>query len=91
VAQIGQQFGLEVTLDPPVEALAVGERQRLEIVKCLLGKPGLLVLDEPTAVLPPPEVQSLLKICRNIAAHGCGILLVAVAPDALRSVRARCG
>jgi ABC-type uncharacterized transport system ATPase subunit len=76
VAALSAQFGLQASLDTPVEALAVGDRQRLEIVKCLLNDPVLLVLDEPTAVLPPAEVQSLLSICRNIAAHGCGVLLV---------------
>jgi ABC-type uncharacterized transport system ATPase subunit len=76
VAALSAQFGLQATLDGPVEELTVGERQRLEIVKCLLSDPVLLVLDEPTAVLPPAEVQSLLAICRNIAAHGCGVLLV---------------
>ena len=76
VEALGARYGLTLDLSRPVEDLAVGERQRLEVLKCLLGEPVLLVLDEPTAVLPPREVAGLLELCRRIAAQGCGILLV---------------
>ncbi|HEX4447843.1 MAG TPA: ABC transporter ATP-binding protein [Polyangiaceae bacterium] len=76
VAGLSSQFGLEVELRKPVEDLSVGERQRIEIVKCLLENPRLLVLDEPTAVLPPREVAGLLEICRKVAKDGCGVVLV---------------
>ncbi|HEX3307477.1 MAG TPA: ATP-binding cassette domain-containing protein, partial [Streptosporangiaceae bacterium] len=52
------------------------ERQRIEVLRCLLDGPQLLVLDEPTAVLPPREVGALLAICRRLAARGCGLVLV---------------
>jgi simple sugar transport system ATP-binding protein len=52
------------------------ERQRVEIVKCLMREPRLLVLDEPTAVLLPAEIASLLDVCERVAAAGCGVLLV---------------
>jgi simple sugar transport system ATP-binding protein len=71
-----QRFGFSLELHRPVEQLSVGERQRIEIVKCLLSEPSLLVLDEPTAVLPPPEVAGLLELCRQVAESGCGVLLV---------------
>ncbi len=76
VRSLASQFGLEVDLDRPVEDISVGERQRVEILKCLLEGPRLLVLDEPTAVLPPREVSGLLDICRRVAIEGCGVVLV---------------
>jgi ABC-type uncharacterized transport system ATPase subunit len=70
------EYRLEVPLDRPVGDLSVGERQRVEILKCLIHDPRLLVLDEPTAVLPPEEVGALLAICRRVAAGGRGVILV---------------
>jgi general nucleoside transport system ATP-binding protein len=70
------RFGFSLELRRPVEQLSVGERQRIEIVKCLLDDPALLVLDEPTAVLPPPQIAGLLELCRQVAASGCAVLLV---------------
>jgi simple sugar transport system ATP-binding protein len=71
-----ERFGFTLDLRRPVEQLSVGERQRIEIVKCLLDEPALLVLDEPTAVLPPPQIAGLLGLCRQVAEGGCGVLLV---------------
>jgi general nucleoside transport system ATP-binding protein len=76
VLRVSSRLGFELALAQRIEALSVGERQRVELVKCLLGAPRLLVLDEPTAVLPPREVDGLLQICRSIAQSGCAVLLV---------------
>ena len=76
VRQLAEEYGLEVDLDARVEELSVGERQRVEVLRCLLDNPRLLVLDEPTAVLPPREVGALLAICRRLAERGCGLVLV---------------
>jgi simple sugar transport system ATP-binding protein len=76
VRGLSEEYGLEVDLDRPVEELSVGERQRIEVLRCLLDGPQLLVLDEPTAVLPPREVGALLEICRRLAERGCGLVLV---------------
>jgi len=74
--ELSESYGLSVELDKPVEELSVGERQRVEVLKCLLSSPKFLVLDEPTAVLPPKEVGGLLAICREVAARGAGVVLV---------------
>lgn len=63
-------------LDAMVGSLPVGVRQRVEIVKCLLGQPKLLLLDEPTAVLPLNEIESFLGTVCRIAAGGCAVVLV---------------
>jgi simple sugar transport system ATP-binding protein len=76
VRQLAEEYGLDVNLDARVEDLSVGERQRVEVLRCLLDNPRLLVLDEPTAVLPPREVGALLAICRRLAERGCGLVLV---------------
>jgi simple sugar transport system ATP-binding protein len=69
-------YGLELDPDARIADLSVGERQRVEIVKCLMREPRLLVLDEPTAVLLPDEIAALLKVCRRVADSGCGVVLV---------------
>jgi general nucleoside transport system ATP-binding protein len=76
VRALSEEYQLDVSLDTPVEDLSVGERQRIEVLRCLLDGPRLLVLDEPTAVLPPREVGALLAICRRLAERGCGLVLV---------------
>ncbi len=70
------EFGLEVDPWRVVKDMSVGERQRLEIVKCLMRRPRLLLLDEPTAVLPPEEIGSFLDVCRRIADGGGALILV---------------
>ncbi len=73
---LSREYGLPVDPFATVAALSVGERQRVEIIKCLVREPRLLVLDEPTAVLPPEEVDALLAVCAKIAARGCSVVLV---------------
>ncbi|MDE2875553.1 MAG: ATP-binding cassette domain-containing protein [Gemmatimonadota bacterium] len=71
------ELKLEVELDVAVEALGVGARQRIEILKALMSETGVLLLDEPTAVLAPREVDGLFAVLREVAAAGTGIVLVA--------------
>ncbi len=71
------ELKLEVELDMPVEGLGVGARQRIEILKALMSETGVLLLDEPTAVLAPREVDGLFAVLREVAAAGTGIVLVA--------------
>ncbi len=74
--ELGDRYDLHVDPGAVVEALSVGERQRVEILKALSSEPRLLVLDEPTAVLPPAEIASLLELCRRIADDGRAVVLV---------------
>ncbi|WP_419999106.1 ABC transporter ATP-binding protein [Streptomyces boninensis] len=76
VARVREEYGLEVELDAVVGELPVGVRQRVEIVKALLRAPRMLVLDEPTGVLGPSEVDALLATCRRIADAGQAVVLV---------------
>ena len=71
------ELGLPVELDVPVGDMGVAERQRVEILKALMGETRVLLLDEPTAVLAPQEVGGLFAVLRQVAAAGTGIVLVA--------------
>ena len=76
VAEISRQHGLAVAPSVEVRRLAVGERQRVEIVKALYRDVELLVLDEPTAVLTPGEVDDLFVILRRMADSGHGLIFI---------------
>jgi ABC-type uncharacterized transport system ATPase subunit len=76
VERLSQQYGLALQPFAVVQDLSVGERQRVEIVKCLMREPRLLVLDEPTAVLLPEEIEGLLAVCERVAREGCSVVLV---------------
>src|SRR5579863_5669893 len=68
----------QLKLDPRrvVSTLSVGERQRIEIVRALLLNPKLLIMDEPTSVLTPQEVEQLFETLRKLAAEDCSILYI---------------
>ena len=76
LAHLSEQYGLTLNPFARVQDLSVGERQRVEIVKCLMREPRLLVLDEPTAVLLPAEIEGLLSVCQRVAQQGCSVVLV---------------
>ncbi len=88
-AELSDRTGLSVPLDARVEELGVGSRQRVEIFKALLRRPRLLVLDEPTAVLTPGEVDRLFGLLRQMAAAGRGVALVAHKLDEVMGVADR--
>ena len=74
--EVSEQFGLLVDPDAHIWQLAVGERQRAEILKALYRDARLLVLDEPTAVLTPPEVDELFVTLRQLRADGRGLIFI---------------
>ncbi len=76
IATISKSYGLEVDPLARVEDLPVGTQQRVEILKALYRQAKLLILDEPTAVLTPPEIESLFKVLRQLAASGHTIIFI---------------
>ncbi|MEZ5375916.1 MAG: ABC transporter ATP-binding protein [Acidimicrobiales bacterium] len=76
LAEVSERYGLHVDPDAYVWQLAVGERQRAEILKALYRDARLLVLDEPTAVLTPPEVDELFVTLRQMTADGKGLIFI---------------
>ena len=87
IIKVSAEYGLPLDPDRVVHDLSVGERQRIEIVRCLLRNPRLLIMDEPTSVLTPGEVQTLFTTLRRLAAEGCSILYIS---HKLEEVRALC-
>lgn len=76
VGELSESHGLAVDPDAYIWQLSVGERQRVEIIKALYRDVKLLVLDEPTAVLTPGEVEHLFKILRQMANAGQGLVFI---------------
>jgi simple sugar transport system ATP-binding protein len=87
IAQVSEAYGLRLDPDATVHHLSVGERQRVEIVRCLLQNPKLLIMDEPTSVLTPQEIERLFGTLRRLAAEGCAILYIS---HKLEEIRALC-
>jgi simple sugar transport system ATP-binding protein len=76
IANLSEDYGLPLNPRALVVDLSVGERQRIEIVRCLLQEPRLLIMDEPTAVLTPQEAQALFTTLRRLADEGCAVLYI---------------
>ena len=76
IVELSEAYGLDVNADAYIWQLAVGERQRVEIIKALLREARLLVLDEPTAVLTPGEVEDLFVTLRRMANDGRGLVFI---------------
>jgi len=73
---IGDQFGLQVTPDAKIWQLSVGEQQRVEILKMLYRGVEVLIMDEPTSVLAPQEIDELFKTLRSMIAEGKSIVFI---------------
>ncbi len=76
LTELSDTYHLDIDPEAKCWQLAVGERQRVEILKVLYRHARLLVLDEPTAVLTPGEVDDLLRTLRRIADDGCGLVFI---------------
>ena len=87
IRAVSQAYGLPLDPGRHVYDLSVGERQRIEIVRCLLLDPKLLIMDEPTSVLTPQEVEKLFETLRLLAAQGCAILYIS---HKLAEIKALC-
>jgi simple sugar transport system ATP-binding protein len=76
VIETAERFGLQLDPDARVEDLSVGEQQRVEIVKVLVRGARVLILDEPTAVLTPQEVDELFAILRRLVDEGHTVVMI---------------
>ncbi len=87
IRDVSQAYGLPIDPRRDVHTLSVGERQRIEVLRCLLQKPRLLIMDEPTSVLTPQETEVLFTTLRKLASEGCSILYIS---HKLQEVRELC-
>ncbi|SEW27182.1 nucleoside ABC transporter ATP-binding protein [Cognatiyoonia koreensis] len=87
VRDVSGKYGLPLDPDRIVGDLSAGERQRVEIIRCLLQDPKLLIMDEPTSVLTPQEVEILFETLRKLAQDGTAILYIS---HKLEEIRALC-
>jgi len=76
ITDVAQRYGLPIDPARSIHNLSVGERQRVEIIRCLLQKPRLLIMDEPTSVLTPQETEQLFITLRKLAEESCSILYI---------------
>ena len=86
IEAVSQSFGLPISADTVVHSLSVGERQRVEIIRCILQEPKLLIMDEPTSVLPPQGVQQLFDTLRTLRDTGCSILYISHKLEEIRQL-----
>jgi simple sugar transport system ATP-binding protein len=86
IREVSENYGLP--LDPVrlVGDLSAGERQRVEIIRCLLQDPKLLIMDEPTSVLTPQEVEILFQTLRKLSAEGTAILYISHKLEEIRNL-----
>jgi simple sugar transport system ATP-binding protein len=76
VKELSKKYGLDVNPTDLVQVLPVGVQQRVEIIKALYRHAGILILDEPTAVLTPQEADELFVIMRNLTKQGVSIIFI---------------
>jgi general nucleoside transport system ATP-binding protein len=76
ISELSKKWDLSIDPLKKVSELSVGEQQRVEIIRCLMQNPKLLIMDEPTSVLTPQEITSLFKILKKLAKSGCSILYI---------------
>ncbi len=87
IRAVSTEYGLPLDPDRMVGDLSAGERQRVEIIRCLLQDPKLLIMDEPTSVLTPQEVDILFETLRQLASKGTAILYIS---HKLEEIRVLC-
>jgi simple sugar transport system ATP-binding protein len=86
IREVSERYGLPLDPRRHIHTMSVGERQRVEIVRCLLQEPRLLIMDEPTSVLTPQAVERLFATLGRLAEEGCSILYISHKLDEIRSL-----
>ncbi len=86
ITEVSTAYGLPLAPDRLIGDLSAGERQRVEIIRCLLQDPRLLIMDEPTSVLTPQEVEILFGTLRQLSAEGVAILYISHKLEEIRQL-----
>ena len=86
IREVSEKYGLPIDPNRLTHSMSVGERQRVEIVRCLLQSPKLLIMDEPTSVLTPQAVLKLFETLRRLASEGVSILYISHKLDEIRAL-----
>jgi len=86
ITKYSKQYGLDINPQQVVGDLSVGARQRVEIIRCLMQNPKLLIMDEPTSVLTPQEVTDLFVTLKKLAEDGCAILYISHKLEEVRQI-----
>ena len=89
IAEKSLEYGIPLNPAHMVADLSVGQRQRVEIVRCLLQEPRLLIMDEPTSVLTPQETEQLFGVLRKLAKQGCAVLFISHKLDEVKQLTRR--
>ncbi|MDO4765640.1 MAG: ABC transporter ATP-binding protein [Eubacteriales bacterium] len=76
IESLAESYHISVDLDKVVYNMSIGEKQSVDILKVMYQGAKILIMDEPTAVLTPQEITSLFRVIRNMAAEGCGIVII---------------
>ena len=90
VLALSQKYGFDINLDKEIRNISVGMQQRVEILKMLYRDNEILIFDEPTAVLTPQEIESLMKTMKDMANEGKSILFITHKLDEIKHVADRC-
>ena len=86
IREVSETYGLPLDPYRTVGDLSAGERQRVEIIRCLLQEPKLLIMDEPTSVLTPQEVEILFETLRKLTGEGVAILYISHKLEEIRTL-----
>lgn len=86
IREVSRAYKLPLDPDRIIGDLSVGERQRVEIIRCLLQNPKLLIMDEPTSVLTPQEVEVLFETLNKLSAEGTAILYISHKLEEIRTL-----
>jgi general nucleoside transport system ATP-binding protein len=86
IHDVSRAYGLPLDPERMVGDLSAGERQRVEIIRCLLQDPKLLIMDEPTSVLTPQEVEILFHTLRKLSSEGTAILYISHKLEEIRTL-----
>ena len=89
IAEKSTEYGIPLRPDSLVADLSVGEQQRVEILRCLLQDPALLIMDEPTSVLTPQETRQLFDVLAKLAGQGCAVLFISHKLDEIKQLTSR--